>query len=462
MEARRVGRYQQDRQALVLREVGIGAHREPHVVGLLDRAREELLAIDDVLVAIASSARLQRGEVGACARLGISDREVQLAPEDAREHGALLLIGTERHERRSDTVQREQRQRHAGPVRLLDEDHLVDRTAGLAAVLHRPADPEPTVVAHPTDVSRVARLVARVGLDLLDQRREVRAQLGFERFLLGCERELHLDEFYYCRRGVPCVDARGPTSFVPNSCGVDARGTGRRDPTLAVADRSSASPAHGAGAVVAPPSVPPVARPRVPPVPARDAVRATTARPHRGISSPTSHGVAPSGAGSGSAQPIAPDSLRCAPSPPVHSRSPSAGRWIRRSLELGRALMLNASFEPLCVVSVRRAVVLVLKEKAEIVERNGAEFRSERTTLPAPSVIRLVHFVRVPFRTRVPLSRRRVRSRRPAVPVLLPRRREHRSRRAPLPRRHPLVGQRRRLLPRLQRARKTASSTRPA
>lgn len=70
--------------------------------------------------------------------------------------------------------------------------------------------------------------------------------------------------------------------------------------------------------------------------------------------------------------------------------------------------MLNASFEPLCVVSARRAVVLVLKEKAEILERNGAEFRSERSMIPAPSVIRLVHFVRVPFRTRVPLSRRAV------------------------------------------------------
>jgi len=39
---------------------------------------------------------------------------------------------------------------------------------------------------------------------------------------------------------------------------------------------------------------------------------------------------------------------------------------------LGRALLLNASFEPLCVVPMRRAVVLVLKEKAEIVARNGA------------------------------------------------------------------------------------------
>ena len=75
---------------------------------------------------------------------------------------------------------------------------------------------------------------------------------------------------------------------------------------------------------------------------------------------------------------------------------------------MGRSLLLNASFEPLCVVSARRAVVLVLKEKAEILERNGAEFRSEHTVIPAPSVIRLVHFVRVPFRTRVPLSRRAV------------------------------------------------------
>jgi 5-methylcytosine-specific restriction endonuclease McrA len=75
---------------------------------------------------------------------------------------------------------------------------------------------------------------------------------------------------------------------------------------------------------------------------------------------------------------------------------------------VARALLLNASFEPLCVVSSRRAVVLVLKEKAEIVHRNGAEFRSERRTVPVPTVIRLVHFVRVPFRASAPLSRRAV------------------------------------------------------
>lgn len=75
---------------------------------------------------------------------------------------------------------------------------------------------------------------------------------------------------------------------------------------------------------------------------------------------------------------------------------------------MARALLLNASFEPLCVVSSRRAVVLVLKEKAEIVHRNGAEFRSERRSIPVPSVVRLVHFVRVPYRASAPLSRRAV------------------------------------------------------
>jgi 5-methylcytosine-specific restriction endonuclease McrA len=75
---------------------------------------------------------------------------------------------------------------------------------------------------------------------------------------------------------------------------------------------------------------------------------------------------------------------------------------------VGRALLLNASHEPLCVVPMRRAVVLVLKEKAEIVARNGAELHSERMTLPVPSVIRLNHYVRVPYRNRVPLSRRAV------------------------------------------------------
>jgi 5-methylcytosine-specific restriction endonuclease McrA len=75
---------------------------------------------------------------------------------------------------------------------------------------------------------------------------------------------------------------------------------------------------------------------------------------------------------------------------------------------MSKALVLNASYEPLCVVSARRAIVLVLKEKAEVVHATDRSFHSERWELPEPSVIRLTYFVRVPFRARAALNRRAV------------------------------------------------------
>ena len=75
---------------------------------------------------------------------------------------------------------------------------------------------------------------------------------------------------------------------------------------------------------------------------------------------------------------------------------------------MGRALVLNATDAPLAVVPARRAVVLVLKEKAEVVMSNGLIFRSERLEIEAPSVVRLHRFVKVPFRPRAPLTRRAV------------------------------------------------------
>jgi len=69
-------------------------------------------------------------------------------------------------------------------------------------------------------------------------------------------------------------------------------------------------------------------------------------------------------------------------------------------------LLLNASFEPLCVVPMKRAVVLVLAEKAEILEAANGLVRSASTAVPVPSVIRLTTYVRVPYRARLPLTRR--------------------------------------------------------
>ncbi len=62
----------------------------------------------------------------------------------------------------------------------------------------------------------------------------------------------------------------------------------------------------------------------------------------------------------------------------------------------GRVLVLNATYEPINVCTVRRAVVLLLKEKAELLERARWELRSESSTLARPVVIRLVSYVNVP------------------------------------------------------------------
>ena len=59
-------------------------------------------------------------------------------------------------------------------------------------------------------------------------------------------------------------------------------------------------------------------------------------------------------------------------------------------------LVLNASYEPLAVVSPRRAVCLVLSDKVEMVHPSGAAFRSERRAVEVPSVVRLSRYVNVP------------------------------------------------------------------
>ena len=74
----------------------------------------------------------------------------------------------------------------------------------------------------------------------------------------------------------------------------------------------------------------------------------------------------------------------------------------------GAVLVLNASYEPLNIVSVRRAVVLLLKEKAEVVEATEQRLKSERWVLQRPTVIRLVQYVRVPRRMALPLTRRMI------------------------------------------------------
>ena len=64
-------------------------------------------------------------------------------------------------------------------------------------------------------------------------------------------------------------------------------------------------------------------------------------------------------------------------------------------------LALNASFEPLTLLPIRRAIRLVIDRKAEMLEVDESRvFRSERHQVACPSVIRLVRFVHVPRKFR--------------------------------------------------------------
>lgn len=81
----------------------------------------------------------------------------------------------------------------------------------------------------------------------------------------------------------------------------------------------------------------------------------------------------------------------------------------RRGRAVGRVLVLNATYEPINVCTVRRAVVLLLKEKAEVIEHADSTLHSATQSMTRPMVIRLVTYVRVPRDThRRKITRRAV------------------------------------------------------
>ncbi|MFD1721415.1 HNH endonuclease [Amnibacterium endophyticum] len=74
-----------------------------------------------------------------------------------------------------------------------------------------------------------------------------------------------------------------------------------------------------------------------------------------------------------------------------------------------RTLVLNAGYEPLAVVSFKRALVLVLNGKATIVTADAAHPVFGATgAWDRPSVIVLTRYVRMPGLRRVPVTRRGV------------------------------------------------------
>lgn len=69
---------------------------------------------------------------------------------------------------------------------------------------------------------------------------------------------------------------------------------------------------------------------------------------------------------------------------------------------MSKVLVINASYEPLNICSWRRAVVLIMKGKAERIEHNPTLIYAD---FPLPTVIRLRNYIKIPYKE-ISLSRR--------------------------------------------------------
>ncbi|MBI4320658.1 MAG: HNH endonuclease [Chloroflexi bacterium] len=79
----------------------------------------------------------------------------------------------------------------------------------------------------------------------------------------------------------------------------------------------------------------------------------------------------------------------------------------RRSGVDSSVLVLNQNYEPLNICDTRRAIVLLNRGKAEVLEHGLGILRTPTTYFPRPSVIRMVYLIKRP-RPKVRLSRKEI------------------------------------------------------
>lgn len=71
-------------------------------------------------------------------------------------------------------------------------------------------------------------------------------------------------------------------------------------------------------------------------------------------------------------------------------------------------LVLNASYEPLRLIPVRRAILLLLQQKAELIEAAEQRLRSQGASFALPVVVRLLRYIALPRIQKLACTRRAV------------------------------------------------------
>ena len=189
--------------ALVLRRICVRARQQHHSLRAVRAGRPDLLAVDDVVVAVLHRARLQRRQVGPGPRLAETLAPEVVAGQDARQVLALLLLRPVDDDRRPGEPDRQEvRPRRRGARHLLVKDELLHHREPGAAVRLRPRGRHPAAlrqrpqpVALPlvlADTDAEDRVVGRsqIGRQLIPE--EVSYFLP-ERGILGA-----VSKFHYC------------------------------------------------------------------------------------------------------------------------------------------------------------------------------------------------------------------------------------------------------------------------
>lgn len=85
-----------------------------------------------------------------------------------------------------------------------------------------------------------------------------------------------------------------------------------------------------------------------------------------------------------------------------------SGEEVQIMLINSSVLMLNQNYEPLTVCSARRAIIMSILGKVDVVETyDGLRVHSEKSSVPLPSVVRLSWYVKVPYK-RILLTRKNI------------------------------------------------------
>ena len=74
---------------------------------------------------------------------------------------------------------------------------------------------------------------------------------------------------------------------------------------------------------------------------------------------------------------------------------------------LKKVLLLNNSYEPLSIVNGKKAIIMLITDKVEYIEKTSIDIKSEKISIIIPSIIKLKKYIYIKRRN-IPLTRKNI------------------------------------------------------